>query len=67
MDPKTATKLDEVDLLRYQNWKLRGQILQAEGDGIILALAAKYKSEGEQIGINVDTGDITRTQGPPAP
>lgn len=66
MDPKTATKLDEVDLLRLQNVALRMQLLQAEQAGIVQALAAKYKADGQHLSINQDTGEIARISDPVA-
>lgn len=61
MDPKTTDKMEEVDVLRRANWELRMQILAAEGEEFSRALIVKYGNQGEQMSVNLQTGEITRT------
>lgn len=62
MDPRTATQLEEIDMLRFQNWQLRKIIIDAERETLLRRIDDKYRVAGEQIDINLDTGAITRTQ-----
>lgn len=60
-DPKSAPQVDEIDLLRLQNLRLRQTALTAEVNAALALIAAKYASTGDDaIHVN-DDGSILRT------
>lgn len=61
-DPKTATNLDEVDALKFQNFQLRQQILQGEFSVLSAAIIAKYQAEGEDLKLSSDGSTLIRTK-----
>lgn len=69
MDPKTAPKLEELDLLRFQVLNFRCRDMQTEINDMLRSLVVKYAGPGESIGINQETGEIERSpvEPPPAP
>lgn len=67
MDPKTATKLEEVELLKLQNATLRLAIVTKEREDLARALFAKYGSPGEQLSFNDDGSIVRPTPGDAAP
>ncbi len=63
MDPKKATKLDEIETLKLQNVGLKLAIITKERETLGQALLLKYGAEGERLTIT-EGGDIVREATP---
>lgn len=73
LKPRTA-KLDEGEILnirnlglRRENLRLALEMVERDQQAMNAALTAKYAPGGEQLGVNVDTGEITITPVKAAP
>ncbi len=63
-NPKEATTLEEIDMLRLKNLELREQLLAVERDALHRMLAGKYGSGDCALSVQPD-GTIVRPLLPP--